>query len=318
MRLSKLFVLSALLLLAGSVWAQPGPCTPQANFQGIGQSQCIAVCPGAITTICVGPIANPSQVPLLVILPGCSPLNSHCDVTCPYTVPPFTFWIYDPTAWAYDPATGAYCNHIIGTEFGCVCVTLEGFLAVEMGHFAAVAGDGAVSLLWNTLSERALDRFEVYRSSNGAEPQLAGTMTATNTAAGSHYEFTDRNVRNGVAYHYSLTVVNSDGSREETGLSADATPNASAVPTAYALHQNYPNPFNPTTRIRFDLLDAGHVALTVFDLTGREVATLLDGSLAAGAHEVDFAANNLPTGVYLYRLTAANGFSATRRMLLIK
>jgi hypothetical protein len=318
MRLSKLFVSAALLVIAGNLWAQPGPCTPQANFQGIGESQCIAICPGAITTICVGPIANPSQVPLIFILPGCSPLNTRCNVDCPYPLPLVIFWVYDPTAWVYNPATGTYCNTIVGTEFGCLCLTLEGFLAVEMGHFAAVAGDGSVSLLWNTLSERALDRFEVYRSSNGSEPQLAGTITATNTATGSHYEFTDRTVRNGVSYRYTLMVVNSDGSHEATGLTADATPNASAVPTAYALYQNYPNPFNPTTRIRFDLLDAGHVSLTVFDLTGRVVATLLDGSLAAGAHEVDFAATNLPTGVYLYRLTATNGFSATRRMLLMK
>jgi hypothetical protein len=318
MKMSKFFVIMGLLLIAGNLFAQPGPCTPQANFQHIGESQCIAICPGAITTICVGPIADPHQVPLIFILPGCSPLNTRCNVDCPFPIPPFIFWAYDPTAWTYNPATGMFCNTIIGSEFGCLCVTLEGFLAVEMGHFAAVAGDGAVSLLWNTLSERELDRFEVQRSTNGADAQLVGSVTATNTAAGSRYEFTDRSVQNGIQYHYALVVINRDGSREETGLTADATPNASAVPTAYALFQNYPNPFNPTTRIRFDLLDAGHVSLKVFELTGREVATLVDGNLAAGAHEVDFAATNLPTGVYLYRLTAANGFSATRRMLLIK
>ncbi len=85
----------------------------------------------------------------------------------------------------------------------------------------------------------------------------------------------------------------------------------------YALYQNFPNPFNPTTQIQFDLPDASEVHLTVYNAAGQRVATLVDGNLTAGRHSVSFDAENLPAGVYLYRLKTGR-FSATRKMLLVK
>ena len=76
------------------------------------------------------------------------------------------------------------------------------------------------------------------------------------------------------------------------------------LPAVYALDQNYPNPFNPVTRIAYSLAQAGPVQITVFDVLGRKVATPVDGSAPAGRHEVDFDAANLPSGLYLYRITA--------------
>ena len=90
-----------------------------------------------------------------------------------------------------------------------------------------------------------------------------------------------------------------------------------SLPGSYELRQNYPNPFNPSTEIRFELPQPSTVHLAVYDLTGREVATLVDGVLPAGKHEVAWQAEDRPSGVYLYRLTAGS-FSDTRAMALIR
>lgn len=89
------------------------------------------------------------------------------------------------------------------------------------------------------------------------------------------------------------------------------------IPTEYSLSQNYPNPFNPTTTIEFSITDARRVTLTVFDLVGREVGTLIDGSMAPGTYRVTFDASRLASGVYLYRLTAGQ-FTTTKRMTLVR
>ena len=89
------------------------------------------------------------------------------------------------------------------------------------------------------------------------------------------------------------------------------------LPEGYNLGQNYPNPFNPTTQISFEIGQAGMTSLKVYDLLGREVATLLNSDLPAGSHSVDFDAANLASGTYMYRLEA-NGYVLTRKMMLVK
>ncbi|MCX6639141.1 MAG: C25 family cysteine peptidase [bacterium] len=92
---------------------------------------------------------------------------------------------------------------------------------------------------------------------------------------------------------------------------------SAAIPEAYSLGQNYPNPFNPLTSISFSLPQAAHVNLTVFDIMGREVATLVNGMREAGTHEVTFDASHLASGIYLYKLEAGD-YSATNKMVLMK
>jgi len=89
------------------------------------------------------------------------------------------------------------------------------------------------------------------------------------------------------------------------------------VPLNYELSSNYPNPFNPTTQIRFGLPEANFVRLTVYDVTGREVARLIEAEVGAGYHAVTFDGANLASGVYLYRLEAGD-FIASRKMVLMK
>lgn len=95
------------------------------------------------------------------------------------------------------------------------------------------------------------------------------------------------------------------------------TQNGGNIPTEYALSQNYPNPFNPTTNIKFDLPKQGLVSLKVYDVVGKEVATLVNEVKSAGSYNVDFNGTNLSSGVYFYRLEADN-FVDVKRMVLIK
>ncbi len=89
------------------------------------------------------------------------------------------------------------------------------------------------------------------------------------------------------------------------------------IPDKITLRPNYPNPFNPSTQIEFSLPQASDVQLTVYDVLGRRVATLINGKRQAGQHSVTFDASNLASGVYIYRLKG-DGFSKSRKMLLLR
>lgn len=85
----------------------------------------------------------------------------------------------------------------------------------------------------------------------------------------------------------------------------------------YNLYQNYPNPFNPTTTISFSTPRAGLVSLKVFDILGKEVATLVNERKIAGSYSVDFDASDLPSGIYVYKLTSGK-FSDAKKLILLK
>ncbi len=124
---------------------------------------------------------------------------------------------------------------------------------------------------------------------------------------------------------YYVKAYNTGGDSNPSNTAATCTDpskrsvatDAPDVPATFALHAAYPNPFNPATEIRFDLPEAVPVTLVVYDATGREVARLVDGPLAAATHAVTFDATDLPSGVYLVRL-AAGPFAQTRRVVLLK
>jgi hypothetical protein len=114
------------------------------------------------------------------------------------------------------------------------------------------------------------------------------------------------------------------GRRSFGGMSSTVEPVAREIPEGFSLCQNYPNPFNPTTSIGYSvgvdsrqLLVATKVRITVHDLLGREVAVLVDGPKAPGSYKVEFVGENLPSGVYLCRMTAG-GRMATRKMMLLR
>jgi hypothetical protein len=89
------------------------------------------------------------------------------------------------------------------------------------------------------------------------------------------------------------------------------------TPTTYSLSQNYPNPFNPVTKINFAIPKSGLVTIKVYDITGKEVSTLVNEVKNAGSYSVDFTANNISSGVYFYKISAGD-FSSVKKMMLIK
>jgi len=89
------------------------------------------------------------------------------------------------------------------------------------------------------------------------------------------------------------------------------------LPREFSLSQNYPNPFNPSTTISFSIPEQSFIKLSVYDLTGQIIATLIDKSMSAGSHSVIFDGSDLGSGVYLYRLKSGR-FSKTDKMLLMK
>ncbi|MEQ8525985.1 T9SS type A sorting domain-containing protein [Gracilimonas sp.] len=108
-------------------------------------------------------------------------------------------------------------------------------------------------------------------------------------------------------YNVSRTNVSCGG----TSVENPGTPNR------FSLQQNYPNPFNPTTSIKYDIPEAANVSLTVYNMLGQQVATLVSDFKAAGSYEVNFDASALASGSYIYRLEAGNRVS-TQKMMLIK
>jgi hypothetical protein len=100
------------------------------------------------------------------------------------------------------------------------------------------------------------------------------------------------------------------------------TSNMKVIPTEFALSQNYPNPFNPSTEIRFDLPVTTNVRLSIFNIQGQEIRTLINGNMEAGAQHVtwdgtDNSGKNISSGVYFYRISA-DKFSQTKKMMLLK
>lgn len=155
------------------------------------------------------------------------------------------------------------------------------------------------------------DEFVVFDTLGGKNP--LGSFVVYGD--GKYLVFTTR-VRFGIAPDSSIYFTDGDV------YGVTVSPVTSVVsfgenPIEFKLEQNYPNPFNPTTTIHFSLPQSVHTTLKIYDVLGREVATLVNGKLAPGGHSIVFDAKGLPSGVYFYRLQAGN-FVQQRKMILVK
>ena len=113
---------------------------------------------------------------------------------------------------------------------------------------------------------------------------------------------------------YESNIVACTGNKAPKKIKANQNLNS---PVEYSLEQNYPNPFNPTTQINYSIKEAGLVQLKVYDILGKEIATLVNENKEAGNYSIGFNAAELPSGVYIYQLTTP-GFSQVRKMILAK
>ncbi|HEY3296534.1 MAG TPA: T9SS type A sorting domain-containing protein [bacterium] len=171
------------------------------------------------------------------------------------------------------------------------------------------AGTGACPMTFQVLDS------VTWLSSNPATGTVdpGQTVTITVTAAPGTIAPGDR--------HTTMRVVASaPGSPflinvDMTVLNVEAIPGL--LPTVFALHANYPNPFNPTTLLPFDVPQNSQVNIVVYNVMGQEVVTLVNGKYAAGRYQATFNAENLPSGLYLVKMTAGN-YTAMNKMMLLK
>lgn len=325
-----LAAVAVLAMFASAGMAQP--CTSDVPAQlYIGDSYCVRICPwGYYPAIeLIGTFDGPDAMPVLIIQSGCHPDQTLCEnSSCISVEVPELVWEGNP----YYPGQWYGVNDCMEVFFyfghdniwwieilplacqGCFCITYDYQLSVELTSFDAVGGDGEVSVTWRTASETDNARFEIER-----DGQLIYSVPGLGTSpTGQAYAWTDRDVTNGTTYAYALYSVDVNSHRQNLG-SVNATPTTSvATVTEYALYQNYPNPFNPSTTIAFDLVQADHVTLKIFNPMGEEVSVLRDQPMTAGHHTVNFNARSLTSGLYFYTISVGDRFTATRKMLLVK
>lgn len=264
--------------------------------------------PAAVTLVAMTPDSNAQ----ILVFTDCSdPLGSclESDVAlfpgAPATINAAL------AAGTYYVATTAQFNTACGPI--ALSISSDVRLPVELVSFDATVEASKVVLNWQTGSESDPVTFEIHRD-GVLMSRIEGQGSA---AAGADYRFEDANVSANETYHYELSALNLDGSREALGTQTVELSGDLSTPTTFELHQNYPNPFNPETSIRFDLAEASDVTLSIFNIAGQEVATLANGAMNAGSHVVNFDGANLTSGVYFYRLTAGE-YTAQMKMVLLK
>lgn len=121
----------------------------------------------------------------------------------------------------------------------------------------------------------------------------------------------------GVDQNNEMYVVGTTNIYKLLDISVGINGNSNQLPEGYSLEQNYPNPFNPSTTINFSLPVNSEVSIQIFDVSGKEIETIHNGTLPAGVHSVVWNASNFPSGVYFYRMSVG-GLTAEKKMVLIK
>ncbi|MCU0344153.1 MAG: immune inhibitor A, partial [Ignavibacterium sp.] len=194
-------------------------------------------------------------------------------------------------------------------------IIVYGIIPVELTTFTAIAKDDNVLLNWITSTETNNMGFDIERrstKSNSGWQKLVFINGKGTTTEKTAYSFVDKNPAEGKSY-YRLRQIDFNGSfKIYTPVEVDFE-----SVKEYSLSQNYPNPFNPSTEINYTLAKSGDVTLKIYNLLGSEVATLVNGFNEAGKHSVKFNANDITSGIYFYTLKA-NGFTSTRKMILMK
>lgn len=186
------------------------------------------------------------------------------------------------------------------------------------GNVSVIGHTGQYNLNSGTYFNLKLKRtpaFNTFMNLAGINPQTALAF-AYKKAAGQGYDTTGivTTVNDSVIWakvsHFSDIV----GAPKANLTSVNSENN---IPTVYSLEQNFPNPFNPSTNITFNLPERSNVELKVYNILGKEVASLFKGVKEAGSHTVQFDASKLNSGVYIYELKTGK-FTQSRKMMLIK
>jgi hypothetical protein len=189
-------------------------------------------------------------------------------------------------------------------------------LPVELASFISSVNKNNVQLNWSTISENNNKGFSIERTkvSENLWNEIKFINGAGSTTNPATYSFEDKNLAT-AKYKYRLKQVDFNGNYKYYDLQNEVE---IGVPAKFELSQNYPNPFNPTTKINFSLPLDTKVLLKVYDLTGRELSTLVNGELKpAGYYSVEFNGSGFASGLYIYRIQTDKE-SVSKKMVLVK
>ena len=160
--------------------------------------------------------------------------------------------------------------------------------------------------------------FDIERKLSGSESWAkAGNVKGNgNSSALNNYNFTE-NVNTGI-YNYRLKQIDYNGNYEYYNLFGEVNV---GTPDGFRLSQNYPNPFNPTTNIDFEIPNDANVSLTLFDISGKGVLSIMNEFKIAGYYTVQINVDNISSGIYFYKLSVTNvagNFEQTKKMTVLK
>jgi Domain of unknown function (DUF2341)/Secretion system C-terminal sorting domain len=186
-------------------------------------------------------------------------------------------------------------------------------LPVELSSFSALLIGSSVKLNWTTETEVNNFGFDIERKIIDGQWEKTGFVNGNgNSNSPKTYSFIDPSPIGGNKFQYRLKQIDNDGQFEYT-----EAVEVMLLPIEYSLYQNYPNPFNPSTKIKFALPEAGKVVLKIYDMTGAEVAELVNTDYEAGYFDIELNASNLASGIYFYQLRSGD-FVKTNKMILMK
>ena len=227
---------------------------------------------------------------------------------------------YSSSVWTSLNLADAVNHQITGTVTGFSTFTGGQLIAmpVELASFSSVLSVRNVNLHWTTASEINNSGFEIQKlvvESQNSKWDKIGYVNGNGTkTTPTNYNFTDEKLNTG-KYQYRLKQIDNNGNFKYYTLSNTID---IGVPLKFSLSQNYPNPFNPKTKIDFQIPNSAKVTIKVFDITGKEIATLINNEFKeANYYTVDFNAVNFASGIYFYRITA-DKFIETKKMMVIK
>ncbi len=193
-------------------------------------------------------------------------------------------------------------------------------LPVELASFTSIVNKNDAELKWSTVSEENNSGFDVERKlvTERSWNKIAFIKGNGTTNTTKNYEYSDRKLTSG-KYNYRLKQIDYNGNFKYYQLSNEVQV---GIPAKFVLAQNYPNPFNPSTKIDFDLPENAKVSIKIFDISGKEVANVVNEYKTAGYYSNSFNASRLSSGIYFYSINAVsdNGhsFNAVKKMMLVK
>lgn len=185
---------------------------------------------------------------------------------------------------------------------------------VELVSFTGKVTGNDVMLNWTTATEKNNRGFNIERSTDKINFISIGFLKGNGTTTEkSFYTFTDKDLTSG-NYFYRLKQIDFDGTYSYSPIVGI---NTRINNLSFKLEQNYPNPFNPTTSINYSVPEKSFISISIYNLLGQKVKTLINEEKQAGSYSIEFNAENLPSGVYLYKLNT-DKFSEIKKMILLK